>query len=890
MKKKRYGLRQLALWLCLALLLSGPVSVRAENNAAVLPASDEIQTKISATAVWEMMTVTDPSCASIGGEWTVLGLARSNRITDSYKNTYLANLRLALESCRGELDPVKYTEYSRVTMAVTSLGIDAGNVFGYSMLEKLADYDKVSWQGINGQIFALLALDCGQYAVPEVSVEREKTTRDRLIIGLLQEQSNRGGWGLDRSSAEPDVTAMVLQALAPYRNRTDVNEAVERALSWLSTEQNDDGGFSLNGEATAESCAQVLTALVLLNISPADVRFVKNNSTVLDALLSFGNENGSFSHVRGGEANVMATDQALYAMTAYWRYSKGMKSLYDMTDVFCDSDSGTSGGSNESGSDSEDSGSNTSGADDSGAEMEAGIQDFLKRMEAVSTEPYLSEMQDIVKLQNELETYPAFDGKNEAKIKLSFARKYIDMVQKQVDALDQDIWTAIDPLRLSLNTQEQVNSLWYRYMALREQDRPALQNRQDLEDARSVLSSLTEGVIPARVFENQLATGESFTYEGKAGAYSYSMTFQATDIHTAGDMDAGVSLDNSAGAKLPEGAFGFRLEQSGTLAGKMTFAMTGGTAACTYTLYHMNSATGKWSSLGNITVDSQNEFSCTLSTGGDYCLVPVQEAKKTSQTNKKTSSASSVGKKAKTVEISNMVEASAADGVIPASEFKKIKGEDKNLTYTCEAKDSSLKSKAGEPVAYTLIFNGQDVENFRDFAVEVTSEPEDKEKAELLAENPWILSFAQTDFPGEMLFSSENGMEDGEYLLCRYNAEEEKAELVRKVTIKEGVFQTVFARGGTYFLAKRVSTKTVSQLQQEEDTTAEEETETEEETVSENAGEDPEVLPAAEEAAADETVQKTVSPVFWVILGMLCVLGLEAGLFALWKVKKGGAK
>ena len=106
---------------------------------------ETIQAQISRTAAWELNTVTNPVCGSIGGEWTVIGLARSKKITDSFKSSYLANLRMKLDSCQGELDSVKYTEYARVTLAVTSLGMDAGDIFGYSMLEKLADYDKVSW-------------------------------------------------------------------------------------------------------------------------------------------------------------------------------------------------------------------------------------------------------------------------------------------------------------------------------------------------------------------------------------------------------------------------------------------------------------------------------------------------------------------------------------------------------------------------------------------------------------------------------------------------------------------------------------------------------------------------------------------------------------------------
>ncbi len=881
-RKRRYGHRLMAVLLGLIMMVSCLTPVMAKEREVQLPSEEAIQAQINRTAAWEMNTVTDPGCGSIGGEWTVMGLARSKKITDSFRSSYLANLRMKLDSCQGVLDQVKYTEYARVTLAVTSLGMDAGDVFGYNMLEKLADYDKVSWQGTNSLVYALLALDSRKYTIPAVETGKNQTTRDNLIAALLREQSNRGGWGLDRSSPEPDVTAMALQALAPYRDRAEVNTAVEKALSWLGTVQNEDGSFSLEGEATAESCAQTVTALATLKISPKDVRFVKNNLTVLDALLCFGNDDGSFSHVRGGEANPMATDQALYALTAYWRYTKDMTSLYDMTDEF-------NGSVESGGSGSGESGGSGSDATDDDAELEAKIQDLLERVNVVSAEPYLSELQEIIKLQNELESYSAFDGQQEAKAKLLSARQYIDDVQKQVDALDQEIWQNIDPLRLSLKNQEQVTALLNRYMALRIEDRTAVLNRQDLEDAHSVQESLKAGVIPARIFENQLSTGEEFIYEGKAGNYSYTMIFQAADIHAAGDMNAGVSLKNSSGVKLPDGAFGFRLNQTGTLAGKMTFTMTGAATSGTYTLYHMNSGTGKWSSPGQVKVDSKKTFSCTLSVGGDYCIVPVEQKNtQTQTTTSKNTGTSSSRKKIKTVEISNMVEASVTDGIIPASEFKKVQGEDKNLTFTCEAKDSALKSTSGETISYTLIFNGQDVEQPIDFDTGITSDPENKEQVELLAEQPWILAFAQKEFPGAMLVTVKTDLEDGEYLLCRYDEEQEKAELIRKVSIEEGKLQTVFAQGGTCFLAKKVSTKTVSELQkgaentdtEEHDTAAENEliseadqTEDAQSDLTENIGE-----------GSQSMAEKLILPVLW----LLCIVGQGIVLLVWWKMKKGG--
>ena len=139
-----------------------------------------------------------------------------------------------------------------------------------------------------------------------------------------------------------------------------------------------------------------------------------------------------------------------------------------------------------------------------------------------------------------------------------------------------------------------------------------------------------------------------------------------------------------------------------------------------------------------------------------------------------------------------------------------------------------------------------------------------------------------------MLVTVETDLEDGEYLLCRYDEEQEKAELIRKVSIEEGKLQTVFAQGGTCFLAKKVSTKTVSELQKgtENTDTKEQDTVDENELVSE-VGQTVDAQSSLEENAGEgsrNVAGKLIFPVLWLI----CIVGQAAVLFAWRKLKKGG--
>ena len=268
---------------------------------------------------------------AFGSEWLVIALARSGKnVPDSYYDSVVK----VVQEAGGELSDKKFTEYSRTILALTAIGKDPADVGGYDLLSKLADMDDVTYQGLNGAIFALIALDSGKYDVPAVKAGGNQTTRDGLVAYILGQQLSDGGWALSGNNADPDMTAMALQALAPYRaGDAAVQTAVDKAIRTLSDLQQADGGYSSWGTLNSESCAQVLIALATLGIDPAtDGRFVKNGLTVLDALLAYALDDG-FRHTAEGKADAIATEQALCALTAYARLLDGRTALYDMTDA-----------------------------------------------------------------------------------------------------------------------------------------------------------------------------------------------------------------------------------------------------------------------------------------------------------------------------------------------------------------------------------------------------------------------------------------------------------------------------------------------------------------------------------------------------------------------------
>ncbi len=291
---------------------------------------------VAAAAQYVGNSVTSPIVSSVGGEWAVIGLQRSGyRTPQAFKSAYLEALKKTLDEKNGQLHRIKYTEYDRVLLALASLDIDGTNFEGYNLVAPLSDFNTAVKQGLNGPIWALIALDAREYVLPQEADVPVVATRQMYVDYILEREIAGGGFSLtSEAPADVDITAMALTSLAAYKDQPKVKTAIERALKFLESEQNPDGSFSSNWDtqASSESISQVIVALSTLDIDAlTDERFVKNGNSPVAALLTFQTKNGGFKHVKTGDTDQMATEQALYALAAYQRYYNKQPALYHMS-------------------------------------------------------------------------------------------------------------------------------------------------------------------------------------------------------------------------------------------------------------------------------------------------------------------------------------------------------------------------------------------------------------------------------------------------------------------------------------------------------------------------------------------------------------------------------
>ncbi|QWU17111.1 Prenyltransferase and squalene oxidase repeat-containing protein [Paenibacillus sophorae] len=280
------------------------------------PAGSGVAADISAAAKWILS-------AGELSDWQAFGLARSGNALPA---GYLAGVLKQISESKGEFR--KVTDYERLALSVAAAGGDPRSAAGYDLVAKIYNNGNLTNQGSNGPIFALLALDSGNYSIPANAA----WTKAKLVQWILDIQNTDGGFPLTKGGENNvDLTAMAVAALSGHKEEAGVQAALDKAVAWLSAQQLEDGGYKLSGEENSESVSQVIIALSAAGIGPGDARFAKTKGSLLSNLATFKRSDGGYAHTAAGGSSGLATEQALLALTAYDLYLNGKGKLYSVS-------------------------------------------------------------------------------------------------------------------------------------------------------------------------------------------------------------------------------------------------------------------------------------------------------------------------------------------------------------------------------------------------------------------------------------------------------------------------------------------------------------------------------------------------------------------------------
>lgn len=173
------------------------------------------------------------------------GAGRSGEeVDENYFEKYRANVEKRVKEQEGVLSENRYTEYSRAVLALKSIGKDPTDIGGYDIEKPLEDFDTVVSQGLNGAIYALMALNADN---PDANKDGE--LEQKYLDYIVEKEKDDGGFSLDDNATNGDVdlTAMTLQCLEPYQDENDVKEVIDKGVEFLADTQDDDGGYTAYG-------------------------------------------------------------------------------------------------------------------------------------------------------------------------------------------------------------------------------------------------------------------------------------------------------------------------------------------------------------------------------------------------------------------------------------------------------------------------------------------------------------------------------------------------------------------------------------------------------------------------------------------------------------------
>ena len=271
----------------------------------------------------KLTEIHNDSGVGFGSDWAIITLLRGKKDVDS---SIVEEYTLALTETVKSWDAnVKPTDAAKATFAFTLLDKDVTNVEGVNLINLICNSTRLE-SGTNELAYSLLAIYASRAEIQEDAL----WSKADIIDKLLTFQTESGGFGLfDTETPDTDMTAICLQALAPYKSEPGVTIAIDKAVDFLTDNISENWDYDGNPNTTA----QVLLALSTLGIDvtdPANGFGTGDEENIITSLERYRNTDGN-GYLFGESVNTLATYQVMQAYDAYRKIYKDGVSYWDFS-------------------------------------------------------------------------------------------------------------------------------------------------------------------------------------------------------------------------------------------------------------------------------------------------------------------------------------------------------------------------------------------------------------------------------------------------------------------------------------------------------------------------------------------------------------------------------
>jgi len=221
--------------------------------------------------------------------WAVMALVAAGENPHEIVRNNKSPIDYLRDNIKDKLPKMGTTDFARLILALVYAGENPRNFAGVDLVEKLKDEIKEDGQ-IGDYVYTTI---WGIIALISVGEDVNKS-----VEWLKSQQNEDGGfpWAVSELS-DYDDTAAAIQALIAAGVPRD-SDVIQKALDYLKTGQNDDGGMRYFGTSSSNAASDSWTiqALVAAGINPVD--WTRNNTSVLDHLLSLQERDGHFKYTK----------------------------------------------------------------------------------------------------------------------------------------------------------------------------------------------------------------------------------------------------------------------------------------------------------------------------------------------------------------------------------------------------------------------------------------------------------------------------------------------------------------------------------------------------------------------------------------------------------------